>query len=181
MVEYVGVDTTDDDVMRNLQHASSLFAFVLVSKTLSATSSNEASHPADVAAGRDPVAAAAAPHCATDNFVVSGVVLPTHDVAGDSFDYAINGSVAHLAVLDAMGHGLDATLHQRGGCRAPERAADRVVPLDTAHSLDTGFAHAFGQERFVTAIISELDLDTGTWRWVNAGIHPPCFCAAPKQ
>ncbi len=176
VVQYVGVDTTDDDVMRNLQHASSLFAFVLVSKALVSDLIERRrrtlpmSLPAEIQWRLLPPLT-----CATDNFVVSGVVLPTHDVAGDSFDYAINGSVAHLAVLDAMGHGLDATL-QASVAVAALRNARRIglSLLDTAHSLDSELAHAFGQERFVTAIISELDLDTGTWTWVNAG-HPPAL------
>jgi hypothetical protein len=31
-----------------------------------------------------------------------------YDVAGDSFDYALNGDAPHVAMVDAMGHGLDA-------------------------------------------------------------------------
>src|SRR4051794_26045675 len=41
---------------------------------------------------------------------VAGVLAPTAEVAGDSFDYALNGRRLHVAILDAMGHGLEATL-----------------------------------------------------------------------
>lgn len=33
---------------------------------------------------------------------------PAYRVAGDSFDYALNDNILHMAVIDAMGHGLDA-------------------------------------------------------------------------
>ncbi len=47
---------------------------------------------------------------ATERVVISGIVSPCYEVGGDSFDYAVNADVAHLAVFDAMGHGLEATL-----------------------------------------------------------------------
>src|SRR6185369_9897567 len=39
---------------------------------------------------------------------VAGVLEPAYRVAGDSFDYALNENILHAAVIDAMGHGLDA-------------------------------------------------------------------------
>jgi serine phosphatase RsbU (regulator of sigma subunit) len=176
VVQFIEVDSADEEVMSNLKHAASLFAFVLVSKTTVSDLIERRrrtlpmSLPAEMQWRLLPPLT-----CATDTFVVSGVVLPTHDVAGDSFDYAINGSIAHLAVLDAMGHGLEATL-QASVALAAYRNARRIglSLLDTVHSLDTKLAHAFGQERFVTAIISEFDVLSGTWTWVNAG-HPPAL------
>ncbi|MEU2867554.1 hypothetical protein ABZ672_57225, partial [Streptomyces mirabilis] len=41
---------------------------------------------------------------------VAGVLEPAYRVAGDSFDYALNGNILHMAVIDAMGHGLDAAV-----------------------------------------------------------------------
>ena len=37
------------------------------------------------------------------------VLEPAYEVAGDAFDYAFNDGVLHLAVMDAMGHGLEAS------------------------------------------------------------------------
>ena len=31
---------------------------------------------------------------------------PCYEIGGDAFDYAVNEGVLHLAVFDAMGHGL---------------------------------------------------------------------------
>ena len=53
---------------------------------------------------------------------VSGILAPTEEVAGDSFDYARNGDLLHVAVVDAMGHGLESTL--LAACRRG-RAAQR--------------------------------------------------------
>jgi hypothetical protein len=40
---------------------------------------------------------------------VAGILEPAYRAAGDSFDYALNDSILHLAVIDAMGHDLDAS------------------------------------------------------------------------
>src|SRR3712207_8280841 len=39
---------------------------------------------------------------------LSGILEPAYEVGGDSFDYAFNEHVLHVAVFDAMGHGLEA-------------------------------------------------------------------------
>ncbi len=42
--------------------------------------------------------------------VASVVPEPAYDIAGDAFDYAINGTDLHLAAFDGRGHGLGSTL-----------------------------------------------------------------------
>ena len=46
----------------------------------------------------------------TPQVAVAGVLEPAYAVAGDSFDYALNDDVLHLAIIDAMGHGLEAAV-----------------------------------------------------------------------
>jgi hypothetical protein len=46
----------------------------------------------------------------TDRLVISGLLAPAYEVGGDAFDYALNGNIAHLALFDAVGHGLQASL-----------------------------------------------------------------------
>jgi len=109
---------------------------------------------------------------ATERVVISGVLAPCYTMAGDSFDYAVNGDIAHLAVFDAMGHGLEATLLATvavGAYRNARRCGLDLV--DTARSIDRWLTAQFGFDRFVTAIIGELNLQTGCWRWIPAG-HP---------
>ena len=110
---------------------------------------------------------------------IAGVLAPTNEVAGDSFDYAVNGDIAHLCIIDAMGHGLDATLMSAvavGALRNARRSG--LDLLDTTRSMNKHLAAQFGGSKFVTAIVGELDTRSGMWRWVNAG-HPAApWCGA---
>ena len=55
---------------------------------------------------------------------LSGLLEPWDEVGGDAFDYALNDGRLHVALFDAMGHGLGATLLSTpGGRRVPERPA----------------------------------------------------------
>jgi serine phosphatase RsbU (regulator of sigma subunit) len=46
----------------------------------------------------------------TPRVVIAGLLEPAYEVAGDAFDYALNGDTAHLAVIDPVGHDLAATV-----------------------------------------------------------------------
>ena len=49
---------------------------------------------------------AAAADVLSPQLAIAGALEPAYDVAGDTFDYAINGDVLLVfAILDAMGHG----------------------------------------------------------------------------
>jgi hypothetical protein len=41
---------------------------------------------------------------------LSGILEPAYEVGGDAFDYAVNHDTAHVAIFDAMGHGLGASV-----------------------------------------------------------------------
>ncbi len=108
----------------------------------------------------------------TDRFVVSGLLAPAYEVGGDAFDYALNGNIAHLALFDAVGHGLQASL--LAGLAVTCYRNTRRAGLDLAHTavaLDRVLAEMFGGERFATALLAQLDVLTGELRVVNAG-HP---------
>ncbi|SFP84689.1 Serine phosphatase RsbU, regulator of sigma subunit [Geodermatophilus dictyosporus] len=109
---------------------------------------------------------------ASDRVVVTGALEPTYEIGGDTFDYAVNGSVVDLAVLDAVGHGLPAALLATaavGAYRHARRAGLDLPRLATA--VDAVVAGQFQGSRFATAAIARLDLDTGVLDWVNCG-HP---------
>lgn len=108
----------------------------------------------------------------TPQVAVAGILEPAYDVGGDSFDYALNDDVLHLAIIDAMGHGLDAATMaavalaayrhaRRGGADLPEMYA----------SMDGAITRQFDVDRFVTAQLANLDVSTGHLQWINAG-HP---------
>lgn len=109
---------------------------------------------------------------ATDRLVVTGFLEPAYDVGGDSFDYALNGDTLHVAILDAMGHGLAAAGLAAFALSAYRQARrDREDLEGCVRAVDRAVAGQFGGEQFATAVIAELDVDTGHLRWVNAG-HP---------
>jgi len=102
---------------------------------------------------------------------VVGSLVPAREVAGDSFDYALNGQVLHVGLFDAMGHGLSAALlaalvlaAYRNGRRTGLELADVVRSIDK-------FVSAQFTESFATAIVGQLDVDTGVFEWASCG-HP---------
>jgi hypothetical protein len=110
---------------------------------------------------------------ATDGLVLAGVLEPAYDVGGDSFDYAVNGSVAHLAVFDAMGHGLGAAVAAAVAVSAYRNARRRSLDLaGTYATVDAAVAAEYGGARYATALLARLDLGTGVLSWLSAG-HPP--------
>jgi serine phosphatase RsbU (regulator of sigma subunit) len=108
----------------------------------------------------------------TDRLVISAVLAPAYNLGGDSFDYAVDATTARFAVFDAMGHGLDAgwlaTL-AIGAYRSSRRHnLDLAATID---AIDAALNTQFSGERFVTAVLAELDLASGQLRWHSAG-HP---------
>jgi hypothetical protein len=112
---------------------------------------------------------------ASDRVVISGALEPAYDIGGDTFDYAVNGPLVDLMVLDAVGHGLPAALLASAavGAYRHARREGRDLP-DVAAAMNEVIAAEFRDSRFATAAIARLHLDTGQLRWVNSG-HPDPF------
>ena len=109
---------------------------------------------------------------ATPRVAVAGILEPAYDVAGDSFDYALNDDILHVAIIDAMGHGLDAAVMASVAVAAYRHARRGDVDLpDLYAAMDRTIAAQFAEDRFVTAQMVRLDVGSGRMRWVNAG-HP---------
>ena len=117
----------------------------------------------------------------TEQLVISGMLAPAYDVGGDAFDYALNGSIAHVAVFDAVGHGLQASLlaNLAVSCYRNSRRAGLDLAAAAA-SIDQALDAMFGGERFVTGMLGQLDVDTGLFRWINAG-HPAAMLLRDGQ
>jgi serine/threonine protein phosphatase PrpC len=108
----------------------------------------------------------------TPRLVISGLLAPAYEVGGDAFDYAVNGSLAHVAVFDSMGHGLGAAQLAGLAVGAYRNARRAGLPLQQkALAIDEALRDQHGGERFVTAVLGRLDLDTGEFTWISAG-HP---------
>jgi hypothetical protein len=110
---------------------------------------------------------------ACDRFVVSTILEPSYDVGGDGFDYAVDASVATLAILDTSGHGLPAGLGTAVVLSALRAARRDGADLSTmVRAADAALVEQFSDLRFTTGIVAQLDLDSGVLRYLNAG-HPP--------
>ena len=106
------------------------------------------------------------------NLTISGIVEPAYEIAGDTFDYAVNGDAAHLVIIDAVGHGLEAARIANLAVGAYRHGRRRDLgPVETYKAMDEILADQFGQEKFATAQLATLTLSTGQLRWLNAG-HP---------
>ena len=105
---------------------------------------------------------------------LSGILEPAYEVGGDSFDYALDEHVLHLAVFDAMGHGLGSATMATVVLAAYRHGRRRDVPLAELYTeMDAVVARTF-PGRFATGQLGRLDTETGELRWVNAG-HPPAL------
>jgi Stage II sporulation protein E (SpoIIE) len=108
----------------------------------------------------------------TPQVAVAGILEPAYDVGGDIFDYALNDDVLHLAIIDAMGHGLGAAVMATVAVAAYRHARRSDVDLaDLYAAIDRAIAGQFDQDSFATAQMARLDVGTGLLQWVNAG-HP---------
>ena len=108
----------------------------------------------------------------TPQVSIAGALEPAYEVGGDAFDYALNDRVLHLAILDAMGHGLRAAVMANVATAAYRHARRAGVSLEEIYTvMDRAVAAQFTDEEFVTAQVAELDTTSGVLRWVNAG-HP---------
>jgi serine phosphatase RsbU (regulator of sigma subunit) len=110
---------------------------------------------------------------ATDDLSLGIMLEPCYDNGGDAVDYATDDRVLHVGIFDAMGHGLAAAGVAAFAVAAyrHSRRAGRDL-METHASMHDAVGRQFPEERFVTAIIARLELDSGRLTWINAG-HPP--------
>jgi serine phosphatase RsbU (regulator of sigma subunit) len=108
----------------------------------------------------------------TGVLTVAGHVEPAYEVGGDCFDYAANGTVFDVAIMDAMGHGLTSALVAAlamGTYRHGRREARSLVDLHTTLAATIQSQHA--DSSFVSGLLGRIDTATGLFSWTNAG-HP---------
>jgi serine phosphatase RsbU (regulator of sigma subunit) len=101
-----------------------------------------------------------------------GALEPAYQIAGDAFDYAINGNELDAVLFDGMGHGVESTMMTilaTGAYRHARREGAGPAGMYTAVNETLG-RHYRG-EAFATGAIARLQLDSGGLAWVNGG-HP---------
>jgi phosphoserine phosphatase RsbU/P len=106
----------------------------------------------------------------------AGASRPADATGGDYFDYIpMTSNMLALVVGDVSGHGLGPAL-----LMAETRECLRALALtceDIRRMLDLAgrlLASDFGEDRFMTLFLAQLDLGTGRLRYLSAG-HPTAF------
>lgn len=110
---------------------------------------------------------------ATDRVLLAATLEPAYAVGGDAFDYSLLGSSLHVVIFDATGHDLAAGLMASvamASSRSTRRSGGSLA--DIAALADHAIATQFGGSRFVTALLCDLDVETGLFTWIPCG-HPP--------
>ncbi|MFG2138547.1 PP2C family protein-serine/threonine phosphatase [Streptomyces sp. NPDC048650] len=167
------IDSVDDDDRRLLRRLAGLVADMIVTK-------NGYTDQFFLARRRQPMSVAAEIQWSllppltmvTPQVSVAGIMEPAYNVAGDSLDYALNDDLLHLAIIDAMGHGLNAAMLATAAVGAYRHARRANVGIAGLYAfMDRVIDEQFGPDNFVTAQMVRLDVRTGHLEWVNAG-HP---------
>jgi serine phosphatase RsbU (regulator of sigma subunit) len=167
------LDTVGDDDRRLLRRLAGLVADMLVTKNaytdqfFLARRREPMSLSAEIQWGLLPPLTMSVPQVA-----VAGILEPAYRVAGDSFDYALNDNILHAAVIDAMGHGLDAAAMATIAIGAYRHARRVFISLAEKYAfMDDAITQQFGPDHFVTAQLMHVNIATGEMELVNAG-HP---------
>jgi serine phosphatase RsbU (regulator of sigma subunit) len=111
--------------------------------------------------------------CEAGQFTLAAWLEPAGEVAGDTFDFAMERDTLHMSMTDAMGHSIDASILATvlvGGLRNARRAG--VGLGEQARLASEGLADYARGGGFVTGQLARIDLRAGTATIVNAG-HPP--------
>ena len=110
--------------------------------------------------------------CEAGQFTLAAWLEPSGDIAGDTFDFAMERDTLHLSMTDAMGHAFNASVLATvlvGALRNARRAG--VELGEQARIANAGLGDNVGWGEFVTGQIARIDLRTQSATIVNAG-HP---------
>ncbi|HEX5741579.1 MAG TPA: SpoIIE family protein phosphatase [Pilimelia sp.] len=169
-------DAGDDDWRRHCERIAGMVGHLVAAKTAHGDSLHRARRSAPVSPAGELVLQMV-PELTSSHrrLALSAITYPQDDPQGVAYDYAVDGSVAHVALLHAAGTGLGAALRCAvvlSAVRASRRAGGDLRAQATA--ADAALTEAFPQaegSRCVAALLARLDLDTGLWCHVNAS-HP---------
>ncbi|MCP9994727.1 serine/threonine-protein phosphatase [Streptomyces werraensis] len=179
-VERLGVlradtDTDTEPVRQALKDLASMAALLVLSKRAFSDSYARlvCTEPMNVAAAMQwnlTPPPAYAGHDAT----VGAVMEPAYQVGGDAFDYAV------AAAPSTWGSSMpwDTTPPPASPPTSPWQPAATPVGrgatlAETSQEVERALIEQFNARRYVTAILADLDMESGRLTWVNRGHHLP--------
>ncbi len=171
----LGVEADADALRRRCWALSGLLGHILISKVPYSERLRWLRSGASLSASADLLWQLVPPRTfADDGLVVTALLEPWDQVAGDAYDYAVNAGDAFFAVFDGAGHDLQAG-HDTSLAITAIRLARRQGVTDlaalAAHA-DELLAGEGERAQFVTAVLASLDTATGLLQYLLAG-HPP--------
>ncbi len=110
---------------------------------------------------------------ACERMVVSGLLEPAERVAGDVFDYAVHDNTANIAIFDATGHNLHSAVIGSLALAAYRNGRRQQVDMASIASRIDETLIDYAQDTYATGILAQLDLTSGTFRYINAGHVEP--------
>lgn len=178
----LSVTEVDEDVLTECVHLG-LFAGLLVrafARTTDLFHLRRRGKPMTLAAGMQwDLLPPLSVRCA--EVLAAGRLEPAYEIAGDAFDYALNGRVLEAAVFDGMGHGVESTLMTTLAMWAYRHARRmRESPAQVYAAISDAIASRYDGEAFVTAVLVRLGIDDGSMEWACAG-HPPPLLLRDKR
>jgi serine phosphatase RsbU (regulator of sigma subunit) len=111
--------------------------------------------------------------CEAGQFTLAAWLEPSGEIAGDTFDFAIERDTLHVSITDAMGHAINASMLATilvGALRNARRAGVDLGEQARLANAGLGDYTEWGGD-FVTGQVARIDLRTQTATIVNAG-HP---------
>jgi hypothetical protein len=167
------LDPADPSAMRRGVDLAALVAYLLVVKAPVSDQMTRLLNARPLTLAAEMRWAALPPLSFEEERVAVGAMLqPAYEIAGDTIDYAVDGGTLSLAIFDAMGHGLVASQLASTAVYAYRLGRRRRLPLPELYrSIDDAVADQFGDESYVTAQLTTLDLTSGSLQSICAG-HP---------
>jgi phosphoserine phosphatase RsbU/P len=112
----LAVDLTEDDAgdaqtQRSVEHVASLAAQLIMTKSEYTDALELARRNRKMSLAAELQRTTLPPMTlATPRVMVAGILEPAYEVAGDSFDYALNTDVLHVAIIDSVGHDIESSV-----------------------------------------------------------------------
>ncbi|WP_345431693.1 PP2C family protein-serine/threonine phosphatase [Actinoallomurus vinaceus] len=176
------VDDVSEAMLGRCRTLASLAGLFVVSKSAYSDTHAQVRRTQQMALQAEMVwAFMAPPTFATDDVIVAAAIEPVYGVGGDAYDYSLLGDRLHVAVFDAVGHDLPAGLIASvamASCRNTRRAGGDLT--DLVARADHAIAGQFGGSRFATALLCDLDVTGGRFRWIACGHPPPLLIRGNK-